>query len=101
MWCRDPRLSADTFTKGHLMKMKLLVTDVTGIGTPGRAERAVLGVILAGDVFGQFRTCLWSLSHVVIYEPPLELYIARILLRYDGAFLAILTPQFQTSITCQ
>ena len=29
------------------MKMKLLVTDVTAIGSPGRAERAILRVILA------------------------------------------------------
>ena len=46
-WCRSPLLSADNIILGHLMKMKLLVTDVTAIGTPGSAQRAVLGVILA------------------------------------------------------
>ena len=30
------------------------------------------GVILAGDVFGQFKTYLWSLSHFVMLEPPLS-----------------------------
>ena len=54
------------------MKMKLLVTDLTAIGSPGRAEGAVLGVILAGRVFGQFGTLLWSLSHFVMLEPSLE-----------------------------
>ena len=44
MWCRNPLLSADNFTQGPLMKMKWLVTDAPAIGTPGRAERAVLGV---------------------------------------------------------
>ena len=33
------------------MKIEWLVTVVTAIGFPGRAERAVLGVILAGRVF--------------------------------------------------
>ena len=44
------------------MKTQWLVTDVTAIGSPGRAERAILGVILAGCVFGQFRTYLLSLN---------------------------------------
>ena len=30
------------------MKIEWLVTDVTVIGSPDRAERAILGVILAG-----------------------------------------------------
>ena len=55
------------------MKIEWSVTDVTAIGSSGRAEHAILGVILAGRVFGQFRACLWSLSHFVIYEGPLEL----------------------------
>ena len=45
------------------MKIEWLVTDVTAIGP---------GVILAGRVFGQFRTCLWSLRHFVMLEPPLS-----------------------------
>ena len=45
LWCRNPLLSYDNFTQGHFLKMKLLVTNVTAIGSPGRAERADLGVI--------------------------------------------------------
>ena len=30
------------------MKMESLVSDVTAVGSPDRAERAILGVILAG-----------------------------------------------------
>ena len=33
------------------MKMQWLVTSVTAVGSPGRAERAILGVILAGVNF--------------------------------------------------
>ena len=36
------------------MKVEWLVTDVIAAGSPDRAERAILGVILAGSVFGQF-----------------------------------------------
>ena len=59
-------MSSNNFTEGHLMKIEWLVTDVTAIGSPGRAERAVFDVILAGCVFGQFGTHLWSLSHFVM-----------------------------------
>ena len=37
------------------MKIEWLVTDVTAIGPPVRAEHAILGVILAGRVFGQIQ----------------------------------------------
>ena len=37
------------------MKIEWLVTDVTAVGSPGRAEHAVLGGILAGRVFGQIQ----------------------------------------------
>ena len=33
------------------MKTEWLVTDVTAVGSPDRAERAILGVILAGRFF--------------------------------------------------
>ena len=33
---------------------------VTAVGSPDRAERAMLGVILAGRFFGQFRPYVWS-----------------------------------------
>ena len=55
------------------MKIEWLVANVTAVGSLDRAEHAVLGVIVAGGVFGQFRTYLWSLSHFVIWELPLEL----------------------------
>ena len=66
-------MSSNNLTPGHLMKIEWLVTNVTAIRSPGRAERAVLGVILAGRVFGQVRTYLWSLSNFVMQEPPVEL----------------------------
>jgi len=56
------------------MKIEWLVTDATAIGFPGRAERDILGGILAGRVFGQFGAYLCSLSHFVMQEPPLELW---------------------------
>ena len=37
------------------MKIEGLVTDVTAVESPDRAERVIFGVILAGRVFGQFR----------------------------------------------
>ena len=55
-----PLLSSKIFTEGHSMKIEWLVTDAPAIGSPGRAECAILGVILAGHFFGQFRTLLWS-----------------------------------------
>ena len=55
------------------MKIEWLVADMTAVGSLDRAERAILGVIVAGRVFDQFRTFLWSVSHIVVQEPPLEL----------------------------
>ena len=43
-----------------------LVTDVTAVRSLDRAERAILGVIIAGRGFGQSRSYLWSLSHFVV-----------------------------------
>ena len=37
------------------MKMKWLVADVTTVGPPDRAERAILGVILAEQFFSPIR----------------------------------------------
>ena len=59
-WCRNPLLNADNFTQGHLMKMEWLVADVTAVGSPDRTECIILGVILAGRFYGQFRLYLWS-----------------------------------------
>ena len=57
---RNPLLSPHKFAQGHLVKIEWLVADVTAVRSLDRAERAILGVILAGCVFGQFRTYLWS-----------------------------------------
>ena len=56
--CRNPLLSSSNFSKGHLMKMQWLVTDVTAVGSPDRAEHALLWVILVGRFFDQFRPIL-------------------------------------------
>ena len=45
------------------MKIKWLVADVTAVGSLDRAERAILGVIMVGSVFDQFR------SFFVVGEP--------------------------------
>ena len=31
LWCRNPLLSSNKFTKGHLMKIEWLVTNVTAV----------------------------------------------------------------------
>ena len=47
------------------MKAERLVTDITAVGSPDRAERAILGVILAGHFlansahFGDWGATLW------------------------------------------
>ena len=55
---RNPLLSNNNFTQRHLMKTGWLVTDVKAVGSPDRAERAILGMILAWRPFGQFRLYL-------------------------------------------
>ena len=66
LWCRNLLLSSNNFTWGHLVRMEWLVADVTAVGCLDRAERAILEVIVAGCVFGQFRSFLWSGSHFVV-----------------------------------
>ena len=61
-----PLLSSNNFTQGHSMKIEWSVADVIAIGSPDRAERAMLGVIVAGHCFGQFRPYLWSASPFVV-----------------------------------
>ena len=48
------------------MKVELLVADVTAVGSLDRAERAILGLIVAGHVFGQSRSYLSPRSHFVV-----------------------------------
>ena len=42
------------------MKIEWLIADVTAVGSLDRAEHAIVDVIVAGRVFGQFRSFLWS-----------------------------------------
>ena len=50
------------------MKIEWLVADVTVVGSIDRVERAILGVVVSGRVFGQFRLYLWSRNHFVRQE---------------------------------
>ena len=40
-------MSSNKFTQGHLVKIEWLVNDLTAVGSPGRTEHAILGMILA------------------------------------------------------
>ena len=55
------------------MKIEWLFADVTAVGSLAGAERAILEGIVAGRVFGQFRSYSWLGSHFEVWEPPLEL----------------------------
>ena len=55
------------------MKIEWLVVDATAVRSLDRAERAILGLIVTGRVFGQSRSFCWSGSRVVVCETPLEL----------------------------
>ena len=61
--CRNPLLSPKNFTQGHLMKTEWLVANETALQSPDRSEHGILGVILAGRFFGQFRPYLWSANN--------------------------------------
>ena len=65
-------MSSNTFTYGHLMKIKSLVADMKAVESPERAEPGILEVILLSRRFDQFRRYLWLESHFVMQEPPLE-----------------------------
>ena len=47
MWCRNLLLGSTIFNQAHLVKIEWLVTNVTAVGSPGRAERAICGVVFA------------------------------------------------------
>ena len=44
-------MSPNKSTQGHLMKIKWLVANVSAVGSPDSAERAILEVILGGHFF--------------------------------------------------
>ena len=56
-------MNPNIFTQDHLMKIEWFVANVKAVGFPDRVERAILGLILAGRFFGQFRPYLWPRSH--------------------------------------
>ena len=56
-------MSTNRFTLGHLMKIEWLVTNVTAVGSPDRAERAILGMIL--DIF-------WPIQATFVAREPLS-----------------------------
>ena len=39
-------MRSNNFTSGHLLKIEWLVTDVTAVGSPDRAECDILGMTL-------------------------------------------------------
>ena len=51
-------MSSNNYTQGHLVKIEWLILDVMAVRSPGRAERAILELMLAGRVFGQSRSFL-------------------------------------------
>ena len=54
------------------MKTEWLVTNVIAVGSSGRAERAILGVILVGPILTNSGRICGPVSHFVVSEPPLE-----------------------------
>ena len=44
-------MSPSNFTQIHLVKIEVFVANVTAVGSPDRAKRAILKVILAGRFF--------------------------------------------------
>ena len=87
LWYSNPLLSPNNFAKDHLMKTESLITDVTAVGSPGRAKRAILGVNLAVPFFGRFRTYLWSLSFFVTCY--LSIYLCTLLSVYLSISLSL------------
>ena len=60
-------LSPKNFALGHLLIIEGLVADVAAFGSLERSEHVIFGVIvMAGSVFRQSRSCLWSGSHLLV-----------------------------------
>ena len=59
-------MSPNKTTHGHLVKIEWLVADVTAVGSLDTSEHAIMGLIVDGRVFVQFRSFLWSGSYVVV-----------------------------------
>ena len=55
-------LSSNNITKGHLVKIEWLVSNVTAVVSRDRAERAILGMIWLGVFF----------ANPGVEEPPLD-----------------------------
>ena len=52
-------MSSNNFTQGHLVKIELLVTNVTPVGSFDRAKGAILGLIVAW-------ACFWPIQVVFV-----------------------------------
>ena len=46
VWCTNPLLSPNKLSCGRFLEIEGLIADVTAIGSPDRAKRAILGVML-------------------------------------------------------
>ena len=64
LWCRNPLLSSTDFIQGHVIKIEWLATDVTAVGPPDRAKRAIFGVILAWRH-------VWPIQDIFVVADPL------------------------------
>ena len=70
--CRKLLLSSNNFTSGHLVKIEWLVAGVTPVRSLDRAKCATCfgGDCVAGYVFGQSRSFLWSGSDLCGVRTP-------------------------------
>ena len=59
---RNPLLSPNIFTVGHSSKIEGQVADLTAVGSPDRAEHAILGIILG---------IFWPIQANLVVEEPL------------------------------
>ena len=67
--CRNPILSSNTFIWGHLFKIAWKVTREPAVGSPDRAEQAILRKILAGRIFGQIQALFVVGGHLRCGNP--------------------------------
>ena len=59
-----PLVSPNKSSWVNLLKIKWVIANVTAVGSPNRAERAILGRILAGALF-------WIVQAVFVVREPL------------------------------
>ena len=74
LWCRNPLLSPNKIAWGHLMKMEWLMTHVTAVRTPDRAECAIfrwfwLSVFWSFQAVFVIRGALCDVSRIPFLSP--------------------------------